>query len=227
MKSSISKSDTEIQNDVLAELKYEPSVRITDIGVLVRGGVVTLNGYAISYREKRDAVKAAKRVAGVKAIADDIEVRLPGSLPRTDGDIAGAAAEQLGWSTSIPAGTVGVTVTNGWITLSGEVEGWYFKNSAEAALLHLTGVKGVNNHLTINPRQKADGIETDIANAFQRSALFDARRIGVTVTGSMVELHGTVRNSNERDEAERVAWAAPGVDAVSNLLDVEWSWFPD
>jgi len=120
-----------------------------------------------------------------------------------------------------------VTVSKGWITLSGEVEWWYLKDAAEAAVLHLTGVKEVSNSITIKPRLKADDIETDIANAFKRSALFDARKIEVTVTGNKVELRGTVRNSSERDEVEQAAWAAPGVYSVSNLLDVEWSWFSD
>jgi osmotically-inducible protein OsmY len=192
------KDDAEIKEDVLAELKYEPSVSIADIGVIVKAGIVTLNGYATNYVEKWNVVKAAKRVAGVKAIADDIEVRFAGSLPRTDGDIAGAAVNQMGWSTTIPPGTVEVTVSQGWITLTGEVEWWYLKNAAEAAVRHLTGVKGVSNRITIRPRLKADDIETDIGNAFQRTALFDARRIEVKVAGNEVELRGAVRNNSER-----------------------------
>ena len=174
MKSNIKKSDTELKTDVLAELKYEPSVKVTDIGVLVKDGAVTLNGYATSYGEKWDAVRAAKRVAGVKAIADDIEVKLPDSLRRTDGDIAAAAANQINWSTTIPTGTVGVTVREGWITLEGEVEWWYQKTAAENAVRYLAGVKGVTNLITIKPKVAPAAVATAIKSAFERNAILDA-----------------------------------------------------
>jgi len=145
------KSDTEIKTDVLAELRYEPSVSIADIGVLVKDGAVTLNGYATSYSEKWNAVRATKRVAGVRAIADDIVIQLPHSQLRTDGDIAGAAANQLGWFTSIPKGAARVMVSDGWVTLEGEVEWWYQKNGAQEALQSMAGVKGVTNLITIKP----------------------------------------------------------------------------
>jgi BON domain len=117
MINTIEKTDAELKNDVLSELKYDPSVRVSDIGVLTKDGTVTLNGYATSYNEKWEAVHATKRVAGVKAIADDIEVKLPGSLNRTDADIATAALNQLDWSTTIPSGAVMITVSKGWISL--------------------------------------------------------------------------------------------------------------
>jgi len=224
MKSNIKKSDTELKNDVLAELKYEPSVKVTDIGVLVKDGAVTLNGYATSYGEKWDAVRAAKRVAGVNAIADDIEVKLPYSLQRTDGDIAAAAARQIDWSTTIPTGTVKVTVREGWITLEGEVEWWYQKTSAESAVQYLAGVKGVTNLITIKPKLAPAGVENAIKSAFERSALLDAKKIQVETSGNKVVLRGKVRNHAERDEAERAAWAAPGVFSVDNQLKVAWSW---
>jgi osmotically-inducible protein OsmY len=138
MKSNLKKSDVELKTDVLAELKYEPGVAVTDIGVLVKDGAVTLNGYVTSYGEKWDAVRATKRVAGVNAIADDIQVKLRDSLRRTDGEIAAAAVKQINLvSTAIPPEDIGVTVREGRITLDGEVEWWYQKNSAESAVQFL------------------------------------------------------------------------------------------
>jgi osmotically-inducible protein OsmY len=224
MKSNREKSDTQLKTDVLAELKYEPSVKVTDIGVLVKDGTVTLNGYATSYGEKWDAVRAAKRVAGVHEIADDIEVKLPGSVRRTDGDIAGAAANQIERSMKIPTGTAEVTVRGGWITLEGESEWGYQKNAAENAVRYLAGVKGVTNQIKIKPKLVAAEVETAIKCAFERTALLDAKKIQVETSGNQVILRGKVRNYAEREEAERVAWAAPGVFSVDNQLKVEWSW---
>ncbi len=224
MTGNIKKSDAELKSDVLAELEYEPGVKVTDIGVLVKDGAVTVNGYATSYGEKWDAVRAVKRVAGVNAIADDIEVKLPSSLKRTDGDIAGAAARQIEWSTTIPAGTVRATVREGWITLEGEVEWWYQRSSAEDAVRYLAGVKGVTNLVTIKPKVAAAGVENAITSAFERSALLDAKKIQVETSGNTVTLRGKVRNHAEREEAERAAWNAPGVYSVDNRLKIAWSW---
>ena len=224
MTTTLDKTDVELKTNVLAELKYEPSVKITDIGVLVKDGTVTLNGYATSYGEKWDAVRAAKRVAGVKAIADDIEVKLPSSLRRTDGDIAAAAATQINWSTTIPEGTAKVTVREGWITLEGAVEWQYQKNAAENVVQYMAGVKGVDNLITIKPKLAAGEVESAIKQAFARNAVVDAKKIQVSTSGNKVTLRGEVRNYAERDEAERVAWAAPGVFFVDNQLKLEWSW---
>ncbi len=222
MKSNIKQSDTELQTDVLAELKYEPSVKVTDIGVLVKDGTVTLNGYATSYGEKCNAVRAAKRVAGVNAIADDIEVKLPHSLGRTDGDIAAAAANQINWLTTIPTGTVEVTVREGWITLEGEVEWWYQKSAAEDAVRYLAGVKRVSNLITVKSKVVPTQVASAIKSAFERNALLDATKIQVETSGNEVTLRGKVRNHAERDEAERAAWGAPGVWSVNNKLKVDW-----
>ncbi len=226
MLTTTDKSDTEIKNDVLTELKYEPSVKITDIGVLVKESAVTLNGFATSYGEKWDAVKVAKRVAGVRAIADDIEVKFPESLKRDDGDIAIAAANHIDWlSWTLPGKTILITVRNGWVTLDGEVEWWYQKETAESTVRYLSGVKGVSNQITIKPRLSATKVEDEIEASFRRIALLDAEKIEVETSGNKVTLSGTVRNYAERDEAERVAWAAPGVHSVDNQLTVRWSWF--
>ena len=218
------KSDTEIKNDVLSELRYEPRVKVADIGVLVKDGTVTLNGFATSYGEKWDAVKAVKRFGGVKAIADDIEVKFPESLRRNDGDIATAAANQIEWSTTIPQGSVQVTVSEGRITLEGQVEWWYQKDAAEDGVRYLAGVNRVFNLITIKPKVTPAKIEAAIEAAFERSAVLDAKKIEIETSGNKVTLTGKVRNYTERDEAERVAWAAPGVYSVDNQLAVEWSW---
>ncbi len=219
---SIQKTDTDLKTDVLAELKYEPSVKVTDIGVLVKDGTVTLNGYATSSNEKWQAVQATRRVAGVKAIADNIIVNLPSSSLHTDGDIATAAAHHIDWFTSIPRGTIKVTVSDAWVTLEGEVEWQYLKSSAENYLYNLLGVKGVSNLITVKSRLKATDITSEIRDAFKRNALLDANKIRVETSGNKVTLHGKVRNYAELDEAERVAWGAPGVHSVDNQLKVEW-----
>ena len=223
MKTIDAKSDAEIKTDVLAELKYEPSVKVTDIGVLVKDGTVTLNGYATNYAEKWEAVRAAKRVAGVTAIADDIKVKLCDSFVRTDGDIATTAANQIKWITSIPTGKVQLTVSDGWITLEGELEWWFEKNEAERAVQSLAGVKGVTNEIKIKPKASAPVIESDIERALERNALLDDSDIEVAVSGTKVTLRGTVSNYSEREEAVRIAWAAAGVTSVDDQLDIDWS----
>jgi osmotically-inducible protein OsmY len=209
---------------VLAELKYEPGVNISDIGVLVKDGAVTLNGFVTNYGEKWNAVAATKRVAGVRAIADDIVVKLPSSLLRTDGDIAGAAANQITWFSSVPKGAVKVLVRDGWLTLEGELEWGYQRSDVQDNVQFLAGVKGVTNLIAIKSKLSAANVKDAIETAFERSALLDAEKIRVETSGASVTLRGKVRNYAERDEAERVAWAAPGVWSVDNQIDVKWSW---
>lgn len=217
---NIEKTDIELQNDVLSELTYDPSVKVSDFGVVVKNGTVTLNGYATSYHEKREAVRAAKRVAGVKAIADDIEVQLPTSHHRTDSDIAEAVIKQIDWSTNLPTGSILATVRNGWVTLEGEVEWWYQKNAVGDLVKLLVGVKGVSNSISISPKVTKATVEADIQSAFKRSAMLDAKHIHVQISGNKVILGGKVRNYTEIEEAERVAWSEPGVTEVDNHLTV-------
>jgi len=218
------KTDTDLKMDVLAELGFEPSVNITDIGVLVKDGVVTLHGQAASYGEKQNAVRAVKRVAGVAAIADDIEVSLPEFGHHSDSDIAAAAANRINWSTLIPPGAVMVTVSGGHLTLAGEVEWGYQKHAAENAILHLAGVHGISNQIAIQPTRTVGEIGTNITMAIKRNAMLDAKDIHVQIAGSGVVLTGKVKSHAEWEEAERVAWAAAGVLSVDNQLNVEWFW---
>ena len=222
MISTIEKTDIELKTDVLSELEYEPGVKVSDIGVLVKDGTVTLNGYADNYSEKWEAVRAVKRIAGVKAIADDIEIKLLHPLLHTDADIAAAAVHHIEWSSLIPAESIVVTVREGWLTLDGEVEWRYQKKTAENVVRHLSGVKGVSNLISIKPQPTTTAVETAIKSAFKRSAVIDAKNIQVDAVGGEVTLRGNVLNFAELEEAERVAWAAPGVVLVDNQLTVKW-----
>ena len=219
----LDKTDTEIKSDVLSELKYDPSLKVTEIGVLVTDGIVTLNGYATSFDEKLAAVHAVKRVAGVVAIADDIELHIPDANHRTDGEIAAAAAHKIAWCTTIPKGTVEITVRNGWIILEGEVEWWYQKNAAENVMHSISGVHGVSSSISIKSTDKIPAVGMGMESAFIRSAMLDASKIRVEIVGSNVILHGTVRTLAQREEAERIAWAAQGVFSVEDHLAVKWS----
>ena len=214
------KTDMELKNDVLAELKWQPTVDAADIGVSVENGVVTLRGEVSSYPEKRAAERAVEKVYGIKALAEEIEVKLPGSSQRNDTDIAQAAVDALKWNISVPQDRVKVKVQDGWITLTGEVDWWYQKRAAENAVHYLTGVKGVSNLIAIKPKVKAFEVKDKIINAFKRNARFDAQKIQVETSGGRVTLRGNVHSWAERDDAVDAAWAAPGVSAVESHIKV-------
>ncbi len=216
------RTDEEIQKDVLAEFKWDARVSPNEIGVAVKDGVVTLTGWVDSYTKRWGAEEAAYRVRGVKAVANDIEIRMPGSSERTDSDIAAAAVRALQWDSLVPADRINVTVSKGWVTLKGEVEWQYQKENAERDVRKLWGVKGVSNFITIKPRVRASELKDKIEQALIRSVKTDAERLTVEVEGSKVILEGTVRSWAERDEAERAAWLAPGVTSVDNRITISY-----
>jgi osmotically-inducible protein OsmY len=217
---SETRTDAQIQSDVLAELKWEPRVQPNEIGVAVKNGVVTLTGWVDSYTKRWAAEDAAHRVRGVKAVANDIEVRLSSADERTDADIAAAAVRALEWDAFIPVDKVDITVSKGWVTLKGEVEWQYQKQDAERVIRRLTGVTGLTNLITVEPRVAASELKEKIEKALVRSVETDAKRITVEVDGDAVILKGTVKSWAEREEAEREAWAAPGVASVDNRITI-------
>ncbi len=212
------RTDEEIQRDVLEELKWDTRVRPNEIGVAVKDGVVTLTGWVDSYLKKMAAEEAAHRVRGVKAVVNDIEVRLPSSAERTDEDLAKAALNALQWEAGVPADKLEVTVSHGWVTLKGEVEYGYQKREAERAVERLSGVRGVINLIQVKPRLSPTDLKQKIEQALVRNAELDAKRITVEVQGSKVILYGTVRSYAEKKAAEEAAWAAPGVSEVENHI---------
>jgi osmotically-inducible protein OsmY len=218
---TLTKTDEEIQRDVLAELKWDSRLQRNEIGVIVKDGVVTLTGWVDSYLKKWNAEEAAHRVAGVKAVANDVEVRLPSSSERTDSDIAAAAVHALEWDALVPSDRVQLTVSKGWVTLRGEVDWQYQREDAERVVRRLTGVKGVTNLITVKPHTAPSDLKKRIEEALVRSAKVDADRIIIEVQGSKAILKGTVRSWAEREEAERVAWSAPGILSVENRITIE------
>jgi len=214
-------TDQLLKRAVESELNWEPSIKSpAAIGVAVKDGIVTLTGRVESYSENIAAERAATRVFGVKAVANDLEVRLPIASERTDEDIARAAINVLEWTSVVPPDKVKVTVRDGWITLEGTVNWQYQKTAVEEAVRYPYGVKGVTNFIEVEPQVTTAIVQKAIEEALKRDAEVDAKNIKVETSGGKVILRGTVRSWFERQEAERVAWEAPGVSKVENQISI-------
>jgi len=215
------RTDLELQKDVIEELKWESSIKASDIGVSVTNGVVTLTGYVDSFTKKKAAENAALRVAGVTAVAEDIVVRLGASDKKTDTEVAQAIITAIRWNNIIDENKIKVKVESGWVTLEGEVNWSFEKNAIEHSIENLVGVRGISNLITISSKLKTTDIKQKITAAFHRSATLDANNIIVDSVGNTVILRGVVRSYAEKQDALRVAWNAPGVTKVDNKLVVD------
>jgi osmotically-inducible protein OsmY len=216
------KTDSQLQQDVMAELKWEPAVHAAQIGVLVKDGVVTLAGEVSSFPEKWQAERAAQRVSGVKALAVDMTVKLSALGKRTDADIAESAKNILSWTSTVPTDAIQVLVENGWLTLSGSVEWQYQRQAATDSVRNLVGVAGVSNQISIQPSLSASVVKSDIEAALKRRASDEAKTIAVDVNGANVTLTGTVHSWAERDLATRSAWGSAGVRHVVDKMSLAY-----
>lgn len=212
--------DSDIKRDVEDELRWDPDIDATDIGVAVHNGIVTLAGFVRSYAQRTEAERDAKRVAGVVGVANDIEVRLPVLDQRPDPEIARDAASALKAELPFSSENIKVVVRDGWLTLEGAVEWNYARERAESSVKRVRGVKGVTNAITLKPKVQPREVRRKIEDALRRSAELDASRITVEANGDEVVLRGTVKSWAERQEAERAAWAAPGVTRVENRITI-------
>jgi osmotically-inducible protein OsmY len=216
------RSDVELKDDILNELKWEPSIQEAGIGVIVENGIVTLSGAVESWATRSAAEEATQRVTGVAAVANELTVRLTTSYERTDADIAGAAAGALHWHVSVPRDRARVTVENGRVTLRGELDWQFQKATAAEAVAHLWGVTSVVNEIVLKPRVSPEDLKRKILVAIERNALLDVSDITVEAQGGRVVLKGRVRTWAEKDQACQTAWAAPGVTDVDNQLRVTY-----
>ncbi len=214
-------NDKQLRQDVIAELDFEPSIEAAEIGVAVDNGVVTLSGHVPNYAQKLAAERAAWRVKGVKAIAQEIQVRLASDKKCNDDEIAKRAVSMLAWNASVPRDALHVKVQNGWVTLSGNVNWNYQRDAAEAGIRKLSGVIGVINNINLVPAAQSTDIKQRIVEALKRHAEVEADRILISVQeGGRVSLEGDVHNWDERRAVERAAWSAPGVRIVEDHLRI-------
>ncbi|WP_413667939.1 BON domain-containing protein [Mucilaginibacter sp. Mucisp86] len=214
------KTDHEIQKDVMDELKWQPFLNSSTIGVAVKNGIVTLSGTVDTFSKKVDAEKAVKKVAGVKAVAEDIQIGISPIYRRTDTEIAEAILNTLQWHSAIPNDKIKIKVESGVVTLEGELEWEYQRAGAVTAIQNLTGIKSVINRIALKPRLSPYELEQKISAAFHRSAGIDAAKVHAEIDGNTVTLTGRVRSLAEKDDAENAAWAAPGIFHVKNKLDI-------
>jgi osmotically-inducible protein OsmY len=214
------KNDNQIQKDVMDQLKWEPFLNAAAIGVAVKNGIVTLYGQVDSYPKKIAAEKAAKRVSGVKAIAEDVQIGVSPANKKTDTELAEAVLNALTWHTAVQEEKIKVKVEDAVVTLEGEVDWDYQRTNAVNAIENLTGIRTVYNFITVKPALTAADIEQKIKAAFQRSATIDSGKVTAEVIGSRVTLRGTVRSLAEKEDAEKAAWFGPGVTSVSSKLEV-------
>lgn len=215
------KTDSEIQKDVIDEISWEPFLKSSEIGVSVKGGIVTLSGTVDAYSKKVAAENAAKRVAGVKAVAEDIEIDYTTDGKRTDSAIAGAVVDALKWHSAMQENKIKVKVENGWVTLEGDVDWEFQKNSARYMVENLQGVNGISNLIKIKPGASPVEVTRKINAAFHRSATIDSGKVQVGVNGSKVTLSGKVRSYSEKKDAESAAWLAPGVTEIENKIEID------
>ena len=213
-------SDTQLQKAVLEELNWEPSLTAAHIGVSANDGVVTLTGHVGTYVEKFAAEKATRRIKGVRAVVEELEVRLPNHLTRQDDEIAKVAVDHLAWNASLPKDAIIVKVEKGWITLSGQVTWNYQREMAERDLRDLSGVIGLTNHIAITPKMDVGDLSDSIRHALDRSRFTDPKTIDISAVGGNIHLTGTVHSWHERNVADVAAWSAPGVSSVVNDLMV-------
>lgn len=216
------KSDASLRDDIIEELNWEPSVDSSKIGVAVKDGIVTLSGTVPSFIEKIDAEKAVKRVDGVRAVVQNIDVKLKSSSVRTDAEIAEVALKNLKWNTNVPEEKIILKVEDGWITLEGEVLWNYQKEAAKSAVRGLIGVKGVHNLIKVKSQIKPENLTQNIKNAFIRNASIDADNVKVEVIGTKAILKGTVQSWAEKRQAEKAVWSAPGIFEIENKLEIKY-----
>lgn len=215
------KTDLKIQGDIIEELRWEPSLNASQVEVTVKNGAVTLSGTVDTFSEKLTAEKTAKRVAGVKAVTDDIQVGISPNFKKSDAEIAEAVLNALKWHTTVQDEKIKIKVEDGDVKLEGQVDWAYQRNVVREAIENIQGVRSVTNLITIKPQITPLDIQHKISSAFQRTASIDAGRITVKVLGSIITLRGKVRSLAEKEDAEKAAWAAPGVNGVENYLEVE------